>query len=272
VWYRVVGHGPRTPLLVVHGGPGVNSYYLKPLAALADDRPVIFYDQLGGGKSDRPTDTTLWRVPRFVSEITRVREALGLEEIHLYGHSFGALLAVAYMETKPNGVRSLILAGAGLIPARNRRDRDSLVHMMPESVYTVIVSHEKDRTLDAPEYKRALRLFQERFHARRLPWSADLDSAIAQYNPAIALYFRGEGRGPTGRVEHLGEISVPTLFTVGRFDPATPAAAAYYQSLVPGAELVVFEQSAHLTMHDEPDHYNAVLRAFLRRVENQRKP
>ena len=51
-----------------------------------------------------------------------------------------------------------------------------------------------------------------------------------------------------------------------------PAAAAYYQSLVPGSELVVFEQSAHLTMHDEPDHYNAVLRDFLRRVENQRKP
>src|SRR5438876_11549353 len=78
VWYRVVGDGPRTPLLVLHGGPGANSYYLKPLAALADDRPVIFYDQLGGGKSDRPTDTTMWRLPRFVSEITRGREALAL--------------------------------------------------------------------------------------------------------------------------------------------------------------------------------------------------
>ena len=67
VWYRIVGSGPRTPLLVLHGGPGASSYYLKPLAALAADRPVIFYDQLGGGRSDRPADSTLWRTERFVS-------------------------------------------------------------------------------------------------------------------------------------------------------------------------------------------------------------
>ena len=43
--------------------------------------------------------------------------------------------------------------------------------------------------------------------------------------------------------------------------------ARYYQSLVPGSELVILEQSAHLTMHDEPEHYNAVLRDFLQRAD-----
>ena len=56
VWYRVVGTGHRTPLLVLHGGPGGSSYYLKPIAALGNDRPVIFYDQLGGEHSDKPMD------------------------------------------------------------------------------------------------------------------------------------------------------------------------------------------------------------------------
>ena len=65
IWYRIVGSGTRTPLLLLHGGPGVPSYYLNPLAKLADERPVIFYDPLGAGRSDRPTQTELWIVERF---------------------------------------------------------------------------------------------------------------------------------------------------------------------------------------------------------------
>ena len=272
VWYRVVGRGPKTPLLVLHGGPGVPHYYLKPLAGLADERPVIFYDQLGAGKSDRPTDTTLWRFDRFVNEITRVREALGLKEIHLYGHSWGCELAVAYLMTKPAGVRSVILAGPALSPSRFRHDRDSLMHTLPDSIYSVMVRHERDGTLDAPEYLQALRMFYEHFHARRLPWSADLDSAVASINPIIDRYI-GIGRSDTtdDPSERLREIHVPTLFTVGRFDWApTLATAKYYQSLVPGSRVVVLEKSGHLTMHDEPAKNNDVIREFLRSVESQR--
>ena len=55
VWYRAVGdNAEATPLLCLHGGPGFTHYYLEPLEALADRRRVIFYDQLGCGRSDRP--------------------------------------------------------------------------------------------------------------------------------------------------------------------------------------------------------------------------
>src|SRR5262249_24308738 len=69
VWYQIVGSGPKTPLLLLHGGPGVPSYYLKPLAALADERPVVFYDQLGCGRSPAPADSALWTTERFVQEL-----------------------------------------------------------------------------------------------------------------------------------------------------------------------------------------------------------
>src|SRR5262249_739850 len=108
IWYRIVGGGTRTPLLVLPGGPGAARSSLNPLAALPEERPVIVYDQLGAGRSDKPTDVTLWRVERFIEELRRLRVALALDEIHLLGHSWGTMLAADYMLTKPAGVRSLI--------------------------------------------------------------------------------------------------------------------------------------------------------------------
>src|SRR5688500_18581791 len=108
VWYRTVGDG-GIPLLTLHGGPGAGHDYLEPLEGLADERAVVFYDQLGCGKSDQPDDTSLWRIERFASEIDTVRDALGLERIHLLGHSWGGWLAIEYMLTQPKGVVSLIL-------------------------------------------------------------------------------------------------------------------------------------------------------------------
>ncbi len=274
VWYRIVGSGTRTPVLVLHGGPGAPSYYLKPLAALADERPVVFYDQLGAGHSDQPTDTSLWRVERFVEELGRMREALGLEQVHILGHSWGSMLAVDYMLTRPQGIRSLILASPALSIPRWLRDADSLKATLPDSVQRVIARHETAGTTESPEYQTAVMEYYRRFLARREPWSPDIDSTFAQ----LSMSVYGTMWGPseftaTGtlrnydRTDRLGEIGVPTLFTAGRYDEATPGTVRYYQSLVSGSELIILEGSAHLTMQDEPEEYVALVRGFLRRVE-----
>ena len=81
VWYRIVGEGDGIPLLVLHGGPGSRCCAMIPgLSLLGTERPVIFYDQLGSGNSDRPTDTSLWKIERFVDEIDHVRSKLKLEK------------------------------------------------------------------------------------------------------------------------------------------------------------------------------------------------
>src|SRR5262249_44967114 len=85
IYYGRMGNGPGTPLIVIHGGPGAGSYSLKPFGALGDDRPVIRYDQLGAGKADHPTDTTLFTVDRAVQELQALRDSLGLTEVHLLG-------------------------------------------------------------------------------------------------------------------------------------------------------------------------------------------
>ena len=88
-WYRVVGNGEtpgKLPLLCLHGGPGGTHDYLEPLEGMAaTGRRVVFYDQLGCGKSDLPDDPSLWTVELFVDEVRDVREALGLERANLVG-------------------------------------------------------------------------------------------------------------------------------------------------------------------------------------------
>lgn len=114
IWYRKSGAATGTPVILLHGGPGFSSYYLKPLEALGTDRPVVRYDQLGGGKSDRTSDTTMFTIAHFVAELDSLRSALGYDEVHLVGHSWGTILGVEYYKAHPNRVASLTLASAAL--------------------------------------------------------------------------------------------------------------------------------------------------------------
>lgn len=276
VWYQVVGSGQGTPLLVINGGPGMSHHYVKPLAALGADRPVVFYDQLGCGRSDHPSDSSLWRIDRYVEEIARVREALGLREVHLYGHSWGTMLAFEYALTKPAGVKSLTLASPVISIPLYKKGVDSLLRTMPDSVQTAITRHEAAGTFQSPEYQAAMAAFYQRHLARRQPWSPDLDSTLAQLNPAIYVYMQGPSEFTiTGTLKdydqtaRLGELRVPTLFTAGQFDEVVPSSVRYYQSLVPGSELAIIEDSGHLTMHDQPESYLRVLRDFLGRMDRR---
>ena len=118
IWYRVVGSGAATPVILLHGGPGFSSYYLKLFERLQDDRPVVRYDQLGGGKSPGLKDTTKITIAHFVAEIDSLRSHLGYQKVHLLGHSWGTILALEYYRAHPDRVVSLVLGSPALdIPA-----------------------------------------------------------------------------------------------------------------------------------------------------------
>src|ERR1700736_1182097 len=110
VWYEIVGEGDATPLITLHGGPGFTHDYLEPLGALCRERPVVFYDQLGSGKSDHPHDKSLWKIDRFVKELAELRSALGLKRAHILGQSWGTMLLTDYALTQPDRVVSLIFS------------------------------------------------------------------------------------------------------------------------------------------------------------------
>lgn len=275
VWYKVVNPGTNIPLLTLHGGPGSSHHYLEPLEHLADERPVIFYDQLGCGKSERPNDTFLWQRKRFVEELSQIRKALKLEQVHLFGHSWGTMLAIDYALTKPDGLISLVLASPALSIPRWLKDMEQYKSSLPTKVQKILEKHEKNGTTDSDEYQETSMAFYQRHLCRLNPWPEPLERTLA--NEGTTVYNTMWGPAEfyiTGNLlnydctPQLGEIDIPTLFTCGRYDEATPEATAWYQSLLPNSELAVFEQSAHMAHLEETERYLQTVRSFLQKVEH----
>ncbi|MBY0491133.1 MAG: proline iminopeptidase-family hydrolase [Gemmatimonadaceae bacterium] len=273
VWYHIEGADkPGTPLLLLHGGPGSTSFGLKPLEALASDRPVIRYDQLGCGKSDHPTDTTLFTVARFVRELQTVRDSLGLAEVDLMGHSWGAMLAEAYMGTNPKGVRRLILSSPLVTTAQWTHDADSLIKLLPDSVQQVIAKEEAAKTTDSPAYSAAMDVYYAR-HVRRAPRAnpADGDSSSKMSGKLVYNYMWGPSEfTSTGTLKTfdatpwLKGITIPTLFLAGEFDEATPASTEHFSTLVPGARFVMIPNAGHATANDNLPALLEAVRTFLK--------
>ena len=277
IWYRVVGLGPGVPLLTLHGGPGDPHDYLEPLEALGDERPVVFYDQLGCGKSDRPDDPALWRVERFVDELRLVRKELGLERVHILGHSWGSMLATDYALTRPAGLLSLVLVSPPLSIPRWLADLARYRRELPTGIQRALDRHEAAGTTDSPEYLAATMQFYRRHLCRLHPWPDELtksatDAGLAVYHAmwGPTEFFMTGVLKDYDRTDRLHEISVPTLFACGRYDEATPEATAWYQSLLPGSEMVVFERSAHMPMLEERERFVDVVGRFLRRADERR--
>ena len=276
VWYQIFGQGDGIPLLALHGGPGMTSYYLTELRRMGVDRPVIIYDQLGCGRSDRPDNPDLWTVERFVEELGQVRSALGLAKVHLLGHSWGTMLATEYMATDPEGVVSLILASPAISVERWLADANRLKENLPVEIKSAIDNHEAAGTTDSPEYQDATMAFYRRHFNRQDPWRLEMDSMFQHMGVQVYSTMWGPSEfHATGnlknfeRADYLSQIELPTLLTGGRYDEATPETVAWYASLMPDARLHIFEHSAHMAMLEEPEAFTAVVGAFIETVEKK---
>lgn len=276
VWYQVVGAGDAVPLLVLHGGPAYPHDYLEALEGLADERPVVFYDQLGCGKSDRPEDPSLWQIERFVEEVSQVRQALQLDRVHLFGHSWGTMLATDYALTCPPGIASLILAGPILSSTRHLAEVNRLRHQLPAETQNVLDLNEKAGTYSHEEYQAALAVFFRRHFALSDTPTESSARAAAGANGAIAQTMWGPSEFDiTGnlrgyeRTNRLHELKLPVLLTCGRHDVTTPESTSWYQSMLPMSEMVVFEASAHGPHDEERELYLHTVRHFLHRIESQ---
>jgi L-proline amide hydrolase len=277
-WFRLVGDlsTPTTPVLALHGGPGSTHNYFGPLERLADERPIVLYDQIGCGNSDRPQDIE-WNVAVFRDEVDAVRDKLGLERIHLLGTSWGGMLAQEHVLSGAQGIVSLVLSSTLANLALWNEEQLKLKAELPPEVIDVLDRHEQAGTYDDPEYEEAMDLYFDR-HFYRGPKPRPELEAMAQ-GKATNVYRAMQGPNEwttTGALKgwdtraRLHEIEVPTLVIRGRYDMCTEPIAAELVNGIRGARELVLEHSSHTPVLEETERYLDVVGAFVRVAETSR--
>jgi proline iminopeptidase len=276
-WYKITGADKqKPPVIILHGGPAASHYYLEPLEALSGERPVIFYDQLGCGLSDRLDDNSLWTIEHFIKEITEIRTALDLKKTHILGHSWGTMLAIDYMlHAAPKGVLSLVLSGPCLSAKMWGLDQRKYLLELPVSVREVILKAEKTGDFSSKEYQDATMEYYKRHVCRLDPWPDCLNKAFGGMNYEIYKHMWGPSEFTiTGtlkdydRVNELPKIKTPALFTCGEFDEAAVETTDYYHKKIPQSEIFIFKTASHNHHLEKTDEYLQVVGNFLKNSES----
>jgi len=267
------------PLVVLHGGPGATHQYLEPLRELAaHGRRVVLYDQIGCGRSDRPTDPEFYAVQTFIDELDALRAHLGLERVHVLGQSWGGMLAMEYALRAPAGLASIVVADSPASMPLWVREANRLRGELPPDVERALRAHEDAGKTDDPAYQNAVEVFYRRHVCRLDPWP----DCFARTVEALASdgFVYNLMNGPSefhcigtlkdwDITDRLHAIRVPTLLLSGRYDEATPAIVDAIHRRIAGSEWIVFERSSHTPHLEEPDAFNAAVRAFLAGVESR---
>ena len=279
--FRTFGEGEGKPLLIIHGGPGGTScMYPSTLQGIAEDRPVITYDQLGSGNSDRMTNLeNQAAIPRFVEEVTLIREELGLDEVHLAGHSWGGAVAIEYLLTAdPEGVQSVTFIGPLIGTERWLKDANALVSELSKEDQTAIEVAIKSGDYSTEAFQAANDHFMAEFLSRGPQVRNELPECANSPGGNSELYKHMWGPSEfvsTGtlrdfnRIDGLSEISVPTLFIAGEYDEARPATMEEFREQVAGSVVKIIPDAGHLVNVDQPKAFNAAVSEFLSSVDKQ---
>ncbi len=275
IWYGIKGKNYKgIPIITLHGGPGAPHNYLESLETLSDDRPIIFYDQLGCGKSERPLDNTLWTVSRFVEELNSLRDFLNIRDVHLMGQSWGSILACEYYLFRPYGIRSLILSGPAMSIPRFERDVRNLLLYLPKEYQNAIANAEATGDYDSVDYEKAVTAFYRRHICRLDKWPACLDDTISGMGKSVYNYMYGPSEFTvTGTLKEydctskLSQIEVPVLLTCGQYDEVTPETAAHYAREMQNSKLVVIYGASHEHHLEKPEEYIQTVRGFVESIE-----
>ncbi len=280
-WYRVIGQddADHVPVIVLHGGPGVPHDYLENLSDLARaGRRIIFYDQLGCGRSDHPHAPEMWTPELFVEELANLRSVLDLKDVHLLGNSWGGMLAMQYLLTKPQGVVSAVIESSPASVPRWMAEVNRLRGELPPDVEATLRRHEDAGTTDAPEYQDAMMVFYHRHVCRLAEWPGYVTRAFDLLAQDPEVYYTMNGPSEfhvIGTIKdwditnRLREITVPTLLISGKFDEVTPATVEIVHKGIPGAEWTLMEGCSHLSHVEQPERFMQLANAFFDKTERR---
>ncbi|KAL5492910.1 hypothetical protein ACEPAI_4358 [Sanghuangporus weigelae] len=280
-WFKVVGSlssGFR-PLVLLHGGPAVPSPYLSPHIELTESYgiPLIFYDQIGGGKSThlRQKPSEFWTIDLFMDELDNVLRYFGIaDDFDLYGHSWGGMLAAEYVATRrPRGLHYLVIASAPASIALWESCMNKRLDRFPKDLAEVIRRNEREGTTDSKEYQDAIQIFYSKHICQLDPWPKDLLDAFSAMEEDPTVYramFGTSELNVTGNlrtwsvIKKLRDIRCETLIMNGADDEAQDECMQPFFDEIPKVKWVRFEKSSHMPFYEEKGRYLEILGYFLK--------
>ena len=265
----IVERGDGYPLLIFHGGPGVDHHSFGDyLDALADGYRLILVDQRSNGRSDRAPEET-WTLQQMAADVGSLSRALGLEEYAVLGHSYGAFVVLQHAVDFPGDAAQTVVS-SGIPSARFLEQIDqNLAAFQPVGLREQVTrSWERERYVQTQEDVAGLLHDQMPFqfadpHDPRIE-DYERRTAGAIYSTDVLRRFASEEYGGIEVEDRLGDVTQPVLILAGRHDrTCSVKASEAIAEGVPQAELTVFESSGHMTFVEENDAYIRTVRDFL---------
>ena len=250
----VVGQGP--PLLLMHGGPGLDHVSLTPFRQLADRHTVVFYDHRCNGRSTgAPVTSMTWE--NLTADADALREELGFEQWAVLGHSFGGHVALEYALRYPARVSRLVLLDTAGDARWSQEHAAEVLAGRGFSPKTVAVARRFYSGRTAPKHfvRSALRLmpaYDHRFSLLRLGREM-LEAGWRVKTRPEALVFGGQMMRGWSVMDRLGEIQIPTLVLAGHDDFLfPPESQALLAAGIPNARLRIIERAGHNPQSERP--------------------
>jgi proline iminopeptidase len=275
VFFRSEGEPARGSVLGLHGGPGGTYDYLSPLFDLANHGyRVVLYDQSGGGKSQAVRDPVLFTIERFVEEAEGVRQKLKLGKVHLYGHSWGGMLAQAYALKYQRNLVSLTLSGTTPSAPLFEKEAARIVRTLPADVRKKIAKYESEGDFDNPEYTAAVDVFNQRHQCLLDPWPATLKYTFSHFSPAVGKTMFGPDMvAISGNMRYwdvtelLSGLKIPTLVICGDRDFLTPRLHRVIHNKIRNSKLVILKGASHASMWEARESHIRAVASFLDSVK-----
>lgn len=269
----VVERGQGYPLIVLHGGPGLDHHeFADYLDLLCDEFRLILVDMRAQGQSDTCPEET-WTLKQMAKDVVSLAETMKLEEYAVMGHSYGAFVALQNAVDFPGAAVKTIVSG-GVPSARFLEAVEkNLAEFEPESLRKQVAdSWAREAEAQTEEEFASLMHDQMPFH-----FGNPLDPRIAEYeertadtifSPSVLQHFSKAEYGGIELEDRLKDVTQPVLVCTGRHDRAcTVEAAEAMAEGLPNAELIIFEESGHMTFVEENELYLKVVRQFLNKSE-----
>jgi proline iminopeptidase len=267
--YQVFGKG--TPILLINGGPGLDSRGFEDIArAIADlGYQTIIYDQRGTGKSTLPALEADHISLDFMSQdIEDLRKELGFSSWVIFGQSFGGMLATHYTAQHPQIVQKLILSSSGGVNMKFAQyfGQQLMANLTP--VERDSLQYWEQKLHDGDESDNAIwqhaRLRASAFLVNK-SYVPTLAQRLTQNNTRVnSLVINDMIKNKFNYYRRMNDFKAPVLVFQGKNDVIRVETAQEIKETFPKAELVVLDRCGHYPWIDQPEVFFEKLRAFLK--------